>query len=79
MVFVMVVLGGATRLTESGLSMVEWQPLKLLPPLTELEWQTEFEKYRQYPEFQKDLDAYLGTHNTKRPNQGRGMNSRTPA
>ncbi len=32
MVFIMVVLGGATRLTESGLSMVEWQPLTILPP-----------------------------------------------
>ena len=53
MVFVMVVLGGATRLTESGLSMVEWQPLTILPPLSEDEWQTEFQNYQQYPEFQK--------------------------
>ena len=53
MVFVMVILGGTTRLTESGLSMVEWQPLTLLPPLTEEEWQAEFENYQQYPEFQK--------------------------
>ncbi len=53
MVFVMVVLGGATRITESGLSMVEWQPLNVFPPLTETEWQTEFEAYQQFPEFQK--------------------------
>lgn len=53
MVFVMVVLGGATRLTESGLSMVEWKPLTLLPPMTEAEWAAEFENYQQYPEYQK--------------------------
>ncbi|WP_343867339.1 COX15/CtaA family protein, partial [Caenispirillum bisanense] len=53
MVAVMVGLGGATRLTDSGLSMVEWQPLTVLPPLTEADWQTTFEKYRQFPEYQK--------------------------
>ncbi len=53
MVFIMVVLGGATRLTESGLSMVEWRPLTLLPPLSDAGWQAEFENYQQYPEFQK--------------------------
>lgn len=53
MVFIMVVLGGATRLTESGLSMVEWQPLTILPPMSEDEWATEFENYMQYPEYQK--------------------------
>ena len=51
MVFAMVVLGGATRLTESGLSMVEWKPLTILPPLTENQWQAEFRNYQQYPEF----------------------------
>ncbi len=53
MVFIMVVLGGATRLTESGLSMVEWKPLTILPPLTDAEWAREFAAYQQYPEFQK--------------------------
>lgn len=53
MVAVMVGLGGATRLTDSGLSMVEWQPLTVLPPLTDAEWQATFEKYRQFPEYQK--------------------------
>lgn len=53
MVFIMVVLGGATRLTESGLSMVEWNPLTLLPPMNEEEWAVEFENYQQYPEYQK--------------------------
>ncbi|MDX2223755.1 MAG: COX15/CtaA family protein [Rhodospirillaceae bacterium] len=53
MVFVMVILGGATRLTESGLSMVEWKPLTILPPLNETQWQEEFAAYQQSPEFIK--------------------------
>ncbi|MCC7168087.1 MAG: COX15/CtaA family protein [Rhodospirillales bacterium] len=54
MVFVMVVLGGLTRLTHSGLSMVEWQPLiGAIPPLSEAEWSIFFEKYKQFPEYQK--------------------------
>ena len=52
MIFVMVVLGGITRLTHSGLSMVEWKPVTgFLPPTTELVWQDTFKKYQQYPEF----------------------------
>ena len=51
-IFFMVVLGGVTRLTGSGLSMVEWEPiLGVLPPLNELQWQEAFEKYRAYPEY----------------------------
>lgn len=54
MVFAMVVLGGLTRLTESGLSMVEWRPVTgWLPPLTETGWQAEFQAYKAYPEYQK--------------------------
>lgn len=51
MVFVMVLLGGATRLTGSGLSMVEWQPLTVLPPMSDAAWDAEFAKYRTSPEF----------------------------
>ncbi|XP_026744415.1 cytochrome c oxidase assembly protein COX15 homolog isoform X1 [Trichoplusia ni] len=51
MVFTAVVLGGVTRLTESGLSMVTWKLTGEKMPRTEEEWQTEFEKYKQYPEF----------------------------
>lgn len=52
MVFVMVVIGGATRLTESGLSIVEWRPLTgWLPPMTEAGWLALFDKYRQFPEY----------------------------
>ncbi len=54
MVFAMVVLGGVTRLTDSGLSMVEWRPVTgWLPPFTEMEWLRIFEKYQAYPEFHK--------------------------
>ena len=54
MVFIMVVLGGVTRLTESGLSMVEWRPVTgWLPPLSDTEWLRVFEKYQVSPEFKK--------------------------
>lgn len=52
MVAAMVVIGGVTRLTESGLSMVEWRPLMgWVPPLSEAEWERVFALYRQSPEF----------------------------
>uniref|UniRef100_A0A6P7GS42 Cytochrome c oxidase assembly protein COX15 homolog n=1 Tax=Diabrotica virgifera virgifera TaxID=50390 RepID=A0A6P7GS42_DIAVI len=60
MVFVAVVLGGVTRLTESGLSMVTWKLLGEKMPRTEVEWQEEFERYKQYPEFKiKNKDMTL--------------------
>jgi heme a synthase len=47
-----VVLGGVTRLTESGLSMVDWRLIKdMIPPKNEQEWIDEFEKYKEYPEW----------------------------
>ncbi|MDH4325762.1 MAG: COX15/CtaA family protein [Betaproteobacteria bacterium] len=52
MVFAIVVVGGITRLTRSGLSIVEWQPLiGVLPPLSEADWQALFAKYRETPEY----------------------------
>src|SRR5687767_12934217 len=52
LVFLIVVVGGVTRLTRSGLSIVEWQPLiGALPPLSEAHWQELFAKYRTTPEF----------------------------
>jgi len=52
MVFAMVVVGGVTRLTHSGLSIVEWQPLiGTLPPWSEAQWHELFAKYRETPEF----------------------------
>ena len=54
LIFIMVIIGGITRLTNSGLSMVEWHPiLGVIPPLTESAWEVEFEKYQQFPEFKK--------------------------
>lgn len=54
MVFMMIVIGGITRLTESGLSMVEWRPLiGWLPPMSEPEWYRVFSLYQDTPEFQK--------------------------
>lgn len=54
MVFCMAVIGAVTRLTESGLSMVEWRPLiGAIPPLSVEEWNRVFELYRQTPEYQK--------------------------
>ncbi|WP_292882932.1 COX15/CtaA family protein [Nisaea sp.] len=54
MVFLMIVIGGITRLTESGLSMVEWRPLiGWIPPLSEAEWYRVFSLYQDTPEFQK--------------------------
>ncbi len=52
LVFAMVVVGGITRLTESGLSITEWKPITgALPPLSEASWASEFEKYKQIPEY----------------------------
>jgi heme a synthase len=57
LVFAMVVIGGATRLTESGLSITEWQPVMgTLPPLNEAQWQTEFQKYQAIPQY-RELNA----------------------
>ena len=50
----MILLGGVTRLTESGLSMVDWRPIMgVIPPLTEAQWLATFAEYQQYPEYQK--------------------------
>lgn len=50
----MVVLGGVTRLTNSGLSMVRWEPVSgVIPPSSQAEWENEFAQYRNSPEYQK--------------------------
>ena len=52
MVLAMVVVGGITRLTDSGLSITEWQPISgAIPPLNDAAWQAEFENYQQIPQF----------------------------
>ncbi|KAH9843661.1 cytochrome oxidase assembly [Rhodofomes roseus] len=52
LVFTVIVVGGVTRLTESGLSITEWRPITgILPPLSQAEWDAEFTKYKATPEF----------------------------
>ncbi len=50
--FSLVIVGGATRMTESGLSITEWKPIHgVIPPLSDAEWQEEFQKYQQIPQY----------------------------
>lgn len=64
LVFFIIVVGGVTRLTESGLSITEWEPVKgILPPIGEEQWQVEWEKYKVTPEgimmnSQLDMDSF---------------------
>ena len=64
LVLLMVVVGGATRLTESGLSITEWKPVEgVIPPLTHAGWVAAFEKYKRIPQYQAmfptmDLDGF---------------------
>lgn len=52
--FALFLVGGGTRLTDSGLSITEWKPIHgVIPPLNEAQWQEELEKYRQIPEYQQ--------------------------
>ena len=66
LVFAMVVVGGVTRLTRSGLSIVEWEPLiGAIPPLSQNDWEQLFREYQATPEYQKvnfdmSLDAFKG-------------------
>ncbi|MCT7662487.1 COX15/CtaA family protein [Shinella kummerowiae] len=52
--FVLVLVGGATRLTESGLSITEWKPIHgVVPPITAAEWQEEFDLYKRIPQYEQ--------------------------
>lgn len=65
LVFAIVVLGGVTRLTGSGLSMVDWRPIMgVLPPLTDVQWEETFALYRQSPEFEK-INVGMGVQGFK--------------
>jgi len=65
LVYVMVVLGGVTRLTGSGLSMVDWKPVTgILPPIGDAEWLEEFLRYQNSPEFQK-VNSHMDVHDFK--------------
>ena len=61
LIFVMVLVGGATRLTESGLSITQWKPVTgVLPPLSDADWREEFTRYQQIPQFaQMNADMTL--------------------
>jgi cytochrome c oxidase assembly protein subunit 15 len=66
LVFAMVVVGGVTRLTHSGLSITEWQPIVgTLPPLSAADWQQAFDQYKRTPEYREvnqgmSLEAFKG-------------------
>ena len=65
LVFAMVILGGVTRLTGSGLSIVDWRPIMgTLPPLGEDQWQATFDLYQQSPEFQK-VNSHMNVQDFK--------------
>lgn len=65
LVFAMVLLGGITRLTESGLSIVHWKPITgWLPPLSDADWASLFNAYRDSPEFRK-LNFWMGIDDFK--------------
>ena len=65
LVLLMVVVGGATRLTESGLSITSWKPLSgTIPPLSAADWQAEFEAYKQIPQFQV-LNSWMSLEDFK--------------
>ena len=61
LVILMIIIGGFTRLTNSGLSIVEWRPVTgIIPPLSEKDWQAEFTKYQNTPEYQQvGVNIYL--------------------
>lgn len=68
LIALMVLVGGTTRLTRSGLSITEWRPVTgVMPPISESGWQTEFDKYRHTPQFKyinahMDLEAFKGIY-----------------
>lgn len=64
-IYGMIVLGGVTRLTGSGLSMVDWNPIMgIIPPLTDHQWQETFDAYKQFPEYQK-VNSHMDVHDFK--------------
>jgi cytochrome c oxidase assembly protein subunit 15 len=65
MVLAMVVIGGATRLTESGLSITEWAPISgMVPPLTDADWLREFDAYKLIPQYLSD-NSWMGMDDFK--------------
>lgn len=59
LVLLMVVVGGATRLTESGLSITSWKPISgIVPPLSAADWQAEFDAYKQIPQY-REVNSWM--------------------
>lgn len=66
LVLLMVLVGGATRLTESGLSMTSWKPISgIIPPLSDADWQAEFEAYQKIPQYQQEFSGWMGVEEFK--------------
>ena len=66
LIFLMVIIGGITRLTGSGLSITEWKVVTgTIPPLNDQQWQQEFEKYKQIPQYQQ-VNSYFELADFKR-------------
>ena len=63
LVIAVIIVGGVTRLTESGLSITEWRPITgVLPPLSQAEWESEFDKYKATPEFRLCVSFICPSH-----------------
>jgi cytochrome c oxidase assembly protein subunit 15 len=59
LVLLMVIVGGATRLTESGLSITSWKPISgIIPPLSAADWQAEFDAYKQIPQY-REVNSWM--------------------
>src|SRR5213076_2255570 len=72
LIALMVLVGGATRLTESGLSIVEWKPVAgALPPLNEAQWAQAFEGYKAIPQY-RELNAGMSLAELRPSSGGNG-------
>ena len=72
LVFAMVVVGGATRLTKSGLSITEWKPITgVLPPLSEAQWTAAFEDYKKIPQY-REMFPNMDLARSRRSSPGSG-------
>ena len=72
LIAIMVLVGGATRLTESGLSITEWKPVTgALPPLGEAQWTQAFEGYKAIPQY-RELNAGMTLASSSRSSGGNG-------
>ena len=77
--FALFMVGGATRLTDSGLSITEWQPIHgVIPPLDAAEWQEEFAKYQQIPEY-RQINKDMTWPGSRRSSGGNGPTASWPA